>query len=300
MTFVGKILVIVILVFALFFLALTTVVFTTTENWKDKATDNAKKIAELNTDVTNANSAAAARTKDLADAKKQHADEVAKLKVQLNDLTTARNATQVELDKFRTELETSLETMKTSLAASEASATEANNLRSLLAAVQKQANEFKDQQRQLNDDIFELRRQLQDATNRSRNLQERVASLNQVIQANNLTAAVGTGPGAGAGAGPGDPRSASTGLPDTLQAKITRVNARNDEVEFDAGSDDGVSVGSRLQVFRLTPRPEYLGQIEVLSVDPDHAVARVVNGGTRNGKRIQEGDDVAPKIRPRG
>ena len=43
MTFVGKILVVVIMVFALFFLAVSTVVFSTAKNWKDETAKLSKK-----------------------------------------------------------------------------------------------------------------------------------------------------------------------------------------------------------------------------------------------------------------
>ena len=51
MTFVGKILVIVIMVFALFFLAVSAVVFTTEKNWKDEVAN--QKNATYGYDANN-------------------------------------------------------------------------------------------------------------------------------------------------------------------------------------------------------------------------------------------------------
>src|SRR5262245_17065193 len=55
MTFVGKILVIVIMAFALLFLGITGVVFTTARNWKDakaKADEQVKKLQQENSAAT--------------------------------------------------------------------------------------------------------------------------------------------------------------------------------------------------------------------------------------------------------
>jgi len=53
-------------------------------------------------------------------------------------------------------------------------------------------------------------------------------------------------------------------------------------------------------VFRTKPTPEYLGKVRVTAVDPDKAVVRVIDGKTYHGKKIQEGDSVSTKVRPRG
>ena len=64
------------------------------------------------------------------------------------------------------------------------------------------------------------------------------------------------------------------------------------------GSDDGLRVGHELYLFREKPRPEYIGKITVISVEPDQAVGRV-NGTTYQGKKIKEGDIVSSTIKPR-
>src|SRR4051812_10427563 len=55
MTFVGKILVIVIMVFALFFLAVSVVTFSTAKNWKDETAKLKKNIGDLQKKVADAN-----------------------------------------------------------------------------------------------------------------------------------------------------------------------------------------------------------------------------------------------------
>jgi hypothetical protein len=69
-------------------------------------------------------------------------------------------------------------------------------------------------------------------------------------------------------------------------------------MEITIGSDDGLVVGHELYLFRTSPRPEYLGKVKIISVDPDQAVAKVI-GNTVQGKKIKEGDIVSSTIRPR-
>ena len=54
MTFVGKILVIVIMVFALFFLAISTVVYSTATNWKEETKKQKDQVNKLRTEVDTA------------------------------------------------------------------------------------------------------------------------------------------------------------------------------------------------------------------------------------------------------
>ena len=69
-------------------------------------------------------------------------------------------------------------------------------------------------------------------------------------------------------------------------------------VEISIGSDDGLVVGNELDVYHLTPTPEYLGRIRIEGVDNDHSVGRVI-GRTVQGKKIKEHDIVSTKIRSR-
>ena len=80
--------------------------------------------------------------------------------------------------------------------------------------------------------------------------------------------------------------------------EVKRVDPTNRRIEMTIGSDDGLVVGHELYLFRISPRPEYLGKVSIVSVDPDQAVAKVV-GNTYQGKKIKEGDIVSSTIKPR-
>jgi hypothetical protein len=47
-----------------------------------------------------------------------------------------------------------------------------------------------------------------------------------------------------------------------------------------------------LEIWRMKPKPDYLGKVRIIAVDPDQAVGVVV-GKTIQGKQIKEGDIVS-------
>jgi hypothetical protein len=65
-------------------------------------------------------------------------------------------------------------------------------------------------------------------------------------------------------------------------------------VTISIGSDDAVSTGQTLEVYRLKPRPEYVGMIRVLDTHFKDSVAHAINP-LRAGP-IQKGDIVASRI----
>lgn len=285
MTFVGKILVVVIMVFALFFLAVSTVVFSTAKNWRDETTKLTKNISDLNLKVKAANDEAAQRKTELEAAKAESKKQTDALEVQVKTLNQSLEQRQKELTEQRTTLETSQETTKTSLAQAESRTKETELLHDQLLAVTKQSDEYKIQQNELNDRIRILQRQVETATKNNADLKERVLVLSSALRRNGLS---------------DDPRQITgvSSAPPDVEGEVLRVDARNQHVEISIGSDDGLVVGHSLQVFRIKPKPEYIGQIRITTVEPDQAVG-VVIGSTIHGKKIQEGDLVSPKIRPR-
>lgn len=286
MTFVGKILVIAIMVFALFFLAVSTVVFTTEKNWRDEATKLNTRITDL-TKVKNDLEAASKRAEEALEAAQVSFDQQKKLlDIQIADLNRQNAERQQELTEQRNNLATAQQTMQAALQQAEARRKEAEGLRRQLAAVQKQSNDFKLHQTELEDQIRILRRDLGTATGNNRDLRERVALLSAQLRR------------AGLSDDPEQIRGVAASVPPDVEGVVKRVDARNRRVEISIGSDDGIVPGNELELYRTEPSPEYLGRVRVESADPDQAVA-VVIGRTLNGKRIQEGDRVSSRIRPR-
>ncbi len=286
MTFVGKILVIVITLFAMFFLALSTVVFVTEQNWKDRVTaliverDNLKGEAnrlqgEVGTQKTKVDLALS----DLVTAKQKFATE-------MKDIIDQNNRRQSENTTQRLGLATALEEVKKSQGEAEARISEANVLRVNLATVQEQANLFKLQKTELDQTILLLKRDVEIAQNNNKNLRENVAILRTALRSRGLS---------------DDPKDIQgVTAPPNVEGEVTAVDAKNQSVEISIGSNDGLAVGHELYLYRITPMPLFLGKIKISNVDVQQSVGRVVGGKTLHGVKIQKGDHVSNKISPRG
>lgn len=287
MTFVGKILVMIIMAFALFFLAISTVVFTTSKNWKDEAASLKKSMSELQSQKT----AAEAKLAEAEAASKRAEDEKAQMVEQLNaqiaSIEQKNQLAQQELTEQREAATRAEQQVQVALNESAASLAEAQQLRGLLSQVQDQANKFQLAQQDLDARILELERMLAVAQDNNRELLERVGLYSNVIRRAGLSDDVRR------------LRGVTTGPPpDFKEGQVLEVDPTNRRVVISVGSDDGLVVGHELELFRTQPTAEYLGRIRVDIVEPDRAVGTVI-GGTVQGKKIQEGDLVSPQIRPR-
>ncbi|WP_165224963.1 hypothetical protein [Aquisphaera insulae] len=284
MTFVGKILVMLIMALSLLFLGISTVVFTTARDWK-KTSEAQKAVAtKLQTELDSAKAAVAAAEKDLEAEKGKFQTLTKQLEDQVKSLETENTGKTQEITRVGNQVASAETTAKTALAEAEASRNEAIQLREKRAAVEKQANEYKLKQAELFDRIRELERILETANKNNADLKDRVAKFTSLLTQHGISTDISTVKG--------------TEAAPPVTGQVKRVDASNRSVEISIGSDDGLSIGHELYMFRETPRPEYLGKISVISVDPDQAVGRVI-GTTYQGKKLREGDIVSSTIKPR-
>jgi hypothetical protein len=285
MTFVGKILVILISIFAVFFLALSTMVFVTEQNWKDRVSaliverDNIKaETALLKGQVDTQKTQVALAVSDLAAAKQKFATEI-------KDITDQNNRRQAEITAQRTAVETALEETKKAQGEAQARIDESMVLRKNLETVQNQRDEFKLQKTDLDQTILLQKRELEVAQNNNKNLRESNSVLRTSLRKHNLE---------------DDPKDiVGVTAPPNVEGQVTAVDAANQRVEISVGSNDGLIVGHEFYLYRTEPSPEYLGKIKITSVDVQQSVGRVI-GKTLYGKKIQKGDHVSNKISPRG
>ena len=110
-------------------------------------------------------------------------------------------------------------------------------LRDQKSAVEKQANEFKLRQAELNDKIRELERILESATKNNADLRERVAKFSTLLRQNGLSDDISQVKG--------------TETPPPVQGEVKRVDPTNRRVEITIGSDDGLVPGHELYLYRL-------------------------------------------------
>jgi septal ring factor EnvC (AmiA/AmiB activator) len=284
MTFVGRILVIVIMLFSLIFLGISTVVYSTSKNWKTAHQEQVKKVDELKKKLSDAQAQKDAAAKGLEDEKGKF-DALAKnLSNQISTLEDQNKRDNSQIQDVRGKLATAEQNAKLALDEVEARRKETILLRDQKSAVEKQANEFKLHQAELNDKIRELERVLETATKNNSDLRERVGKFSTLLRQNGLS----------------DDISQIKGVqsPPPVQGEVTRVDPTNRRIEMSIGSDDGLVPGQEFYIFRTSPRAEYVAKILISSVDPDQAVGKVI-GHTYQGKKIKEGDIVSSTIKPR-
>jgi hypothetical protein len=85
---------------------------------------------------------------------------------------------------------------------------------------------------------------------------------------------------------------------DNVEGTVLETDAKSDVVTISIGSDSGVKKGNKLVVYRLKPRPEYIGELSVIDSQPKEAVARPIKP-LRAGP-VQKGDIVASRVMATG
>lgn len=281
MNFVGKMLVIVILMFSCVCMSMTVVVFQTVENHK-VALDKVKLDLQKATGETQASKQQVAQVEE---EKKKAVQELAQAKTEfagkLDAVTKERDALEIQ----KKDLETQRQVMQQSLESAQSESTvrvdESGQLREKLTKTQTDANKLQIDKTSLNAEISDLKRKL--AVEERQNKQNR----------DDLQAVVGFMRDKGFNPDVEQLRGVKA-LPD-VKGIVTRVDQRNENMEISIGADEGLVAGHELHIYRVSPLPEYLGKAKIISTDPDHANAKVV-GKTPMGKRLQEGDIVSSTL----
>ena len=286
MTVLGKILVFVNLVFSLLTAGLIVMVYTTRINWykayndqkaavavvqKDLQTIEATKEEELKRREADFQKLLADRNKLESDAKSL-ADQLAKTKADYERVAS----TQTQGQKSLADLTAELERRKL----------EVDTLKKQINDQDKKIADIDRQMAQLRDESVQYRIQWEQAKERNQALQAQVQSQTQEIA--RLQGQIGGGSATpGIAPTPGAP----AGRIEDLRGTVQRVE--RDLATITPGSDAGVVVGGKLQVYRLQPRPEYLGELTILAVSPTEAVGRL--SGPK-ASQVKKGDEVAANV----
>ena len=190
MTFVGKILVIVIMAFSLLFLGISTVVFTTSKNWMVATKAEQKKVEDLKKKLNDAKAASEAAKKELEDAKgavrpgrrRQLENQLASLQDE-----NTRNLAQITAVRGQVGGGHSRRPRARSKK-SKPSGSRPTSFATQKSAVEKQANEFKLHQAELERPDPRARRdQLETATKNNSDLREPVAKFSTLLTKNGLS-----------------------------------------------------------------------------------------------------------------
>ena len=281
MTFVGKILVILIMAFSLVFLGVSTVVFTTATNWKDKSTKQADEIKKVTGQLNDAKAKATSAEGELKKAQDEHGNQIKERENRLATLDKSVKEAQDEMTQARLALETAQKNAQVALAEATARKGEIDVLIETLTKAQTQANQFSTQNIELTDQIRILQREKATAEQNAKDLRDfngRVIAYlrSKDIPLENIAKM--------------DPKS----VPPPVEGKVMELNATARSMEISIGSNDGLNTGQELFVYRLQPRPDFIGRVKIVSVEPQLAIAEVI--GSPSGKKVQEGDIVSSTL----
>ena len=285
MTLLGKIFTMLIFICSIFFCALSVCVFMTQKNWREYALREQADVTGPDTplglvhQLANAETKVKDREEELRILKQELARERAGRAYALAALEESR---QIEADLRRTAEATHAELLVAHREAASAMAATQARLESLTTEIADARTSIKVAQGDRDDKqerVVFLTDELHKAEDLKRRLEERQAELvaqisrmQRVLRANDLSEF-----------------DDIDGIPPKLDGLV--LDVRKNFMEISLGSDDGLKVGHKLEVFQDRT---YKGRIVVRRTDPDRAVAEIIPE-LRKGE-IQKGDKVRTKV----
>ncbi len=285
MTFVGKLLVIVQFMLSICFMAFAGAVYTHQTNWRvenQKTTDKLNaanrdlkaevdKRTDLQTTLTAKVNAAEDKAKAATNEQRLTADLAKKLKEEV-DLLNSNLSTETSLKKSAQE-EANIRKE------------EARILTTVNDKLNKELNQKNTVTRTQDETLFSRETELKSLSEKYDVMVAQVATFTKVLAANGFST---------------DPKSYSTVNSPTplvfgrVEEAEPKGKSGKERVQISVGSDDGVTEGATLFVYRIGERSKFLAQIRIELVKPDQAVG-VVIPGTKNGV-IEKGDYVSTKL----
>lgn len=279
---VGKILIVLQLVFSLCFMCFAGAAYTFHEGWKKKADTLQSKLG--NTE------------QQLSEQQSQRQQESDNLKGELTAMTTRAQMAEAKVTGIETSLTQALGNLANAeqqrdrhladlaIAQQEAQAriAETTDARSENLRLNDRVVDGISVRRTLEDDLLDRQGRIDEAVQRELQMVEELARLRGLLRTNKI-----------------DPNDAIVGPVPAPVEKITGLvtaakknESRSAElVEISIGSDDGIAKGMRLIVYRGA---KYICEIEITEIYPDLSVGRVIES-TRNGN-IEREDNVTTKL----
>lgn len=283
MTLLGKVFTVLIFIMSILFMGFSVVVFATHRNWK-MLVDNPSATEMYPLGLKQQLQAQVETNKglraELDGLRNQLAVEMAARRSALGALETKLADAQQRLAQKESEL--------SGLQSAQTEATAAINLaetrlKELVVDIQKLREEIRVVQAQRDEfyqRVVDLTDKLYSAAGVERNLKEREAQLiAEISKYKRVTDVLGV-----------NPSMPVESIAPPLDGIVTAVSDKN-LIEVSLGSDDGLRVGHRVEVFRDN---NYLGSAMVLKTDPDRAVAQVDEKSQRGLIKVR--DRVATKL----
>ena len=279
MTFVGKILVILIMAFSLVFLGVSTVVFSTATNWKTKAEATKSELAKKTSLASDYDNRAKEAENKLKNEIADHQTVVTAKENKIKELDQKARDADAQSAASRSALEVAQKNAQVALAEATARKAETDTLNDTLNKAQTQATQFNAQNLELTDRIRILERQKETAEQNAKDLRTYKAKITAWAVSKGLSL------------NDAEQFEANSVAP-KVDGRVTEVDARNKTMVVSIGSNDGIASGQELLLYRLQPQTRFIGRVKILTTYPDKAVAEVINQ-TQFRIKIQEGDIVS-------
>lgn len=286
MTFVGKLLVIIQLVLSICFMVLAGAVFTRHMTWMQTAQDLQVTVDNGIADYNKLDAEKNKIIKDLeavvARVKNDATDAKAELRLAQNEIENQK----ILIDTQKTELNTQQALATISGDEAKIRREEALSARRINEQLNAALNNQNQRVRQLEDELFNKEVGAKSLEEKYNTLLSQLATLRKVLVANQLDP---------------DPNTYARKLapPPLVMGRVldTKQSGRGTSrqlIEVSIGSDDGITEGNVLFVYRVGEQNKYLGQIKLELVTPDRAVGVVVERA-KNGV-IEREDYVTTKL----
>ncbi len=288
MNLVGKIFVVLIFVMSLVFMSFTVMVLSAHKNWRDvveNTTATPDKPLGLKLQLQNARQENDRLKAERDDLTKQLDAEIAAKRAQLTKLESERDDLRRELDQRMQELTALTQQERDAIAAMQAAhqtlaarTNEVNSLRTEVQQAQKDRHESLIRLVSRTDELQQTANELRTLKDQSTVLAQDLAKAREVLAKFNLKP---------------DPGAYQDQTPQVEGVVLAAPG--NNLIEISLGSDDGLTKGHHLEVFRLAGgEGKYLGRVEVVRTEPARAVCQILPEFNRG--PIQQGDRVASKL----
>jgi hypothetical protein len=285
MSYVGKVLIVVQVVLSLCFMAFAGAVYTVQTNWKEKAEAAEANLQQQRSTWTTAEENYKAQVDELTTQRDQARNEADGAKAQADLRGRENDLLKQDLESTRNDLEAQRALALTKSTEAEMWREELMKQRVENRKLHEARNDLIVRVRRLEDDLFGEERRRTIYTQKHRELLDSYATVRNIIRH------------LGFSENPQDYPDLRTPPPEVVAHVLnTRRNRSNgvEYVEISIGSDDGVTKGHDVYVYRSGDRPQYLGRIRLVEVSADRAVGELVERSP-NGV-IQKGDNVTTKL----
>lgn len=289
MNVVGKILVVLNLVFALVTGAFLTIDYATRTNWK-RAYDELKRDAEVR-DVSARTVFEGAARRD-GENKRLQTSLDAEIQIRKDDnmkFEALLAGAKLELAEEREKAKNADLAAKQAQAAVARLLEESKGLAAAIKIREKTILEIEENNRNLRASAIADQNLAKALQTRNEYLQEQLVKLERKI------ATLEVGGKGGIADVTSDPNRLN---PPTVFVKgqIEKVDGKDGLVEISIGSDQGLKKYNTLEVYRLSPKAEYLGTLRVVEVYNHKAVGRLIQNTFVTRKAVRMGDQVASSL----